>query len=406
MSKTIKVCVDARLKSGHFGGVEQFIIGLAHGLTQLSPSGVDVKYLVAEGEDAWLIPHINSPEQFIYASQSMQGIVTRWQSCFKWKSPIVRYLKNKSSLLPVSIPRSDGTIEQHEIDVIHFAKQGGFLTDIPTIYQPHDLQHLHLSEFFTPRQRKMREILYRAFCKEAQKIIVASQWVKEDLTQQYDLPQEKVEIIRCAPPLSTYRDMTASDLESVTQAYDLPETFIFYPAQTWAHKNHLRLLEAIHRLRIERGVTVSFVSTGRKNEHFENIWKKVEALKLEEQVHFLDFVSPTALYALYKLATLVVIPTLFEAGSFPIWEAFLAGTPVACSNVTSLPDQVGDAAVIFDPYDVSSIAEAIHLLWSKNDVRERFVKAGTKRVAELSWVKTAEQFCLLYEQVSKDGTSR
>ena len=137
-----------------------------------------------------------------------------------------------------------------------------------------------------------------------------------------------------------------------------------------------------------------------------HIWKKVEALKLEDQVHFLGFVSPTTLYSLYKLATMVVIPTLFEAGSFPMWEAFLAGTPVACSNVTSLPDQAGDAAVIFDPYDVSSIAEAIHLLWSTNDARERLVEAGTKRVAELSWVKTAEQFCLLYEQVSKNGKSR
>lgn len=405
MSRTIKVCVDARLKSGDFGGVEQFIIGLAHGLTQLSPSGVDIKYLVEEGEDAWLIPHVNSPEQFIYTSRSIQTSLTGWRSWLKWKSPMVRWLKDKSSLLPVSIPRSDGTIEQHEVDVMHFTKQSGFLTDVPTIYQPHDLQHLHLPEFFTPRERKIREIRYPVFCKKSCKIVVASQWVKEDLIQQYDLPQEKIEIIRYAPPLSTYRDVTTSDLQSVTQTYDLPKAFIFYPAQTWAHKNHLRLLEAIHKLRIEQGVRVSFVSSGTKNAHFENVWKKVEALKLEDQVHFLGFVSPTTLYSLYKLATAVVIPTLFEAGSFPMWEAFLVGTPVACSNVTSLPDQAGDAAVIFDPYDVSSIAEAIHLLWSTNDARKRVVEAGTKRVAELSWLKTAEQFCLLYEQLSKNVQS-
>lgn len=405
MSKTIKVCVDARLKSGYFGGVEQFIIGLAHGLTQLRPSGIEIKYLVEEGEDAWLIPHVNSPDQLIYTSKSIQGSVTGWQSWLKSKSPIVRFLKNKLHILPVSIPRSDGTIEQHEVDVMHFTKQSAFLTDVPTIYQPHDLQYLHLPEFFTPRDRKMREIRYPVFCKKSCKIVVVSQWVKEDLIEQYDLPQEKVEIIRYAPPLSTYRDVTTSDLQSVTQTYDLPEAFIFYPAQTWAHKNHLRLLEAIHKLRIEHGVRVSFVSSGTKNEHFDNVWKKVEALKLEDQVHFLGFVSPTTLYSLYKLATVVVIPTLFEAASFPMWEAFLAGTPVACSNVTSLPDQAGDAAVIFDPYDVSSIAEAIHLLWSTNEARERLVEAGTKRVAELSWLKTAEQFCLLYEQVSKNGKS-
>lgn len=400
MSQTIKVCVDARLKSGYFGGVEQFIIGLAHGLTQLSPSGVDIKYLVEEGEDAWLIPHVNSPEQFIYTSRSIQPNLTGWRSWVKRHLPMVRRWWHESRLSPVSIPRSDGTIEQHEVDVMHFTKQDAFLTDVPTIYQPHDLQHLHLPEFFTPREQRAHEKRYRIFCQRAGKIVVASQWVKEDLIEQYDLSQEKVEIIRYAPPLSTYRDVTTSDLQSVTQTYDLPEAFIFYPAQTWAHKNHLRLLEAIHKLRIEHGVRVSFVSTGTKNSHFDNVWKKVEALKMEDQVHFLGFVSPTTLYSLYKLATLVVIPTLFEAGSFPMWEAFLAGTPVACSNVTSLPDQAGDAAVIFDPYDVSSIAEAIHLLWSTNDTRARLVEAGTKRVADLSWLKTAEQFCLLYEQVS------
>ena len=402
MSKTIKVCVDARLRSSYYGGVEQFIIGLAHGLTQLNPPGIDIKYLVEEGEEAWLTPYINAPVQFIYPSRSMLGSTTGWRAWAKRKLPMVKRLWHESSLLPVSIPRSDGTIERHEVDVLHFAKQDGFLTDLPTIYQPHDLQHLHLPEFFTPREQRVREKQYRTFCHRARKIVVVSQWIKEDLIQQYELPQEKIEIIRYAPPLSTYRDVTTSDLASVTQTYDLPVAFVFYPAQTWEHKNHIRLLEAIHKLRIDHGVRVSFVSTGSKNEHFANVWKKVEALQLEDQVHFLGFVSPTTIYALYKLATMVVIPTLFEAASFPMWEAFLAGTPVACSNVTSLPDQAGDAAVIFDPYDVASIAEAIHRLWSSNDARAQLVEAGTKRVAALSWVKTAEEFCVLYEQISNN----
>src|SRR4029077_12189294 len=88
----------------------------------------------------------------------------------------------------------------------------------------------------------------------------------------------------------------------------------------------------------------------------------------------------------------VVIPSLFEAASAPLWEAFLAGVPAACSNVTSLPDQAGDAALVFDPDDIDAIGEAIRRLWFDEQLRERLITAGHRRVQEFSWGRAARLF--------------
>jgi len=95
---------------------------------------------------------------------------------------------------------------------------------------------------------------------------------------------------------------------------------------------------------------------------------------------------------------LFVIPTLFEAASFPLWEAFQAGVPAACSNVTSLPEQAGDAALVFDPRDERAIAAAIEQLWTDHELRLVLAIRGRQRVAAFTWERTARTFRALYRQ--------
>jgi glycosyltransferase involved in cell wall biosynthesis len=174
-----------------------------------------------------------------------------------------------------------------------------------------------------------------------------------------------------------------------------------YPAQTWPHKNHVRLIQALVQLR-ERGVIVPLVCTGRQNEHFPNIRAAVEAAGLGDSVRFLGFVRPEQLRGLYARARILVMPTLFEAaGGFgPVAEAFLSGLPVACSNVTSLPEQVGDAALLFDPCIVESIADAVGRLWTDASLRERMARQGRVRVSAFSWDRTAAVFRAHYRRLA------
>ena len=216
---------------------------------------------------------------------------------------------------------------------------------------------MHLPQYFTPRERAHREIWYGSLCRHARAIAVTSSWGRDDLVGHFDLPPDKVYVIPWAPILGAYPTPTDADFEAVKRRLRLDEPYLLYPAQTWPHKNHAGLLRAIARLRDESGTRVNAVFAGRRNEHAHTLDDLTHRLGLQNQVIWPGFVSGLELACLYGLARAVVIPTLFEAASFPLWEAFQAGVPAACSNVTSLPEQAGDAALLFDPTSIDSMVD-------------------------------------------------
>jgi glycosyltransferase involved in cell wall biosynthesis len=294
---------------------------------------------------------------------------------------------------------SDGTIERSGIDVMHFTFQNAFLTDVPSLYHPHDLQHLHLPEMFSSREREDREVLYQAFCRQAALVPVSSAWTRDDVIRQYGLPEDVVHVVPLAPPNAGYPIPTQEDIDEVKARLRLPERFIFYPAQTWEHKNHIGLLHALASLRDTAGLTVPLVCSGYKTPHFQKIDRVLETKALRNQVRFVGFIEPLELQCLYQLSTAVVIPTKFEAASFPLYEAFWAGKPSACSSATSLPEQAGDAALVFDPDQPEQIAAAIERLWTDDSLCTSLVEKGHERVKAFSWEKTARIFRAHYRRI-------
>ncbi|MHB1416190.1 MAG: glycosyltransferase family 4 protein [Chloroflexota bacterium] len=308
-------------------------------------------------------------------------------------------LAGRSAPAPQPIP-SDGTVERCDIDIMHFTTQSGFLTDIPTIYQPWDLQHLHYPQFFSARERETRESRYRALCNQAALIVVPSEWGKRDLMSHYRLPPEKVEVVPIAPAVEAYPLPTQSDLAATKVRHHLPGDFIFYPAQTWVHKNHLALLEALAIVRERYHMIVPLVCSGRKNGFYPQIQQRVRELNLKSLVSFVGFVSPLEMQCLYRLARAMVFPSKFEGWGMPLSEAFLAGVPAACSNVTSLPEQAGDAALLFDPDRPDEIADAIHRLWTDQPLRQSLVERGKRNVSRFSWERTARIFRAHYRRIA------
>lgn len=399
--KNLRVVIDARLTSGDVGGTEQVVIGLAKGLSLLTDGDEEYLFLVYRDSNSWLMPYLSGPCRHVACGGSR---ILRMRRRVRQRMPgLGRSWDRLLSVMGgqgVEVPQSDGTVERIGAEVVHFPLQSAFLTEVPSIYHPHDLQHLHMPALFPSHVRKLRDVRYRAFCSQAAMVAVSSSWVKKDLIHHYGLSMDKVRVVPLAPPLEAYVPPNASNLEALRLACRLPEAFILYPAQAWPHKNHLGLLEALAILRDRHGLRVPLVCTGKLNEFYPHIRARMIQLGLEEQVQFLGFVDSSKLYGLYRLCRMVVIPTKFEAASFPMWEAFHAEAPVACSNVTSLPEQAGDAALIFDPENAAEMADAIRRLWTDSSLREILVKRGTRNLARLSWERTARIFRAHYRRLA------
>lgn len=310
--------------------------------------------------------------------------------------PLLRFaLHYLSPLLggrSVPVPRSDGALEQAGVALVHFTTQSGFLTSVPSLYQPWDLQHRHLPQFFTPRERLAREILYRTLCKQAVLVVAASVWGKHDLMRHYGLPASKIVVVPGAPVLTAYRTPSSADLAAIRHRFALPEAFLFYPAQTWPHKNHIGLLEALAHLRDQRQLIIPLVCSGSQNDFFPRIRRRVYDLSLEQQVQFVGFVNPLEVRCLYQLCRGLIFPTQFEGLGMPLLEAMLAGVPVASSNVTCLPEQAGEAALLFDPHQPEALAEALYRLWTDESLRRMLVEHGKRNVERFSWGRTARLF--------------
>jgi len=236
----------------------------------------------------------------------------------------------------------------------------------------------------------------------AQTVAVGSNWIKRDLVRNYRIDADKIQVIPWAPPTKAYSSPSDEYVGSTADRYELQRPFAFYPAMTWEHKNHLRLLDALAHLRDQESMTVRLVCTGRRHPSF---WPRIEAtlerLKLQDQVQFLGMVSPEELRAIYRLAQFVVVPTLFEAASGPVFEAWQEGTPVACSTVTSLPEQVGDAALLFDPYSVVAIAESVRRMATDEVLRKDLAQKGMRRLQDFSWERTAKAYRAVYRRAAR-----
>jgi glycosyltransferase involved in cell wall biosynthesis len=288
-------------------------------------------------------------------------------------------------------------------DVVHFPFQSFEACGVPSVFNPHDLQHLHLPEFFTPAEMSIRERVYPAACRAAHTVVVASQFVKRDVVERYGVTAEKVQVIPWAPPplpdsLAQTDDRTIRTLREKYELGDVP--FAVYPAMTWEHKNHLRLLEAMALLRDQQALDLRLICTGFKTDFWRNIEKRLHELGLDETVKFPGLVPLDDLHALYRAAQFAFVPTLFEAASAPVFEAWQHGTPVACSRATSLPEQVADGALLFDPLSTNEIAAALERMSADFNLREDLRERGTRRLKDFSLERTAKSYRAVYRRAA------
>lgn len=297
---------------------------------------------------------------------------------------------------------SDGFYENLNCDVIHFPYQDYVhCPGVPTVYNPHDLQHLHYPEFFASEEIQRREAIYPAACRAAAATVCASRFVKLDVMQKYEVEADRIQVIPWSPPEIVLSEFSEKDADALFEKYDCPERpFVLYPAMTWEHKNHIRLVEAVALLRERERLKINVICTGHQNSFYPAIERRLRELNLESQVKFTGIVEYEELSIFYRLAQFVIIPTLFEAASAPMFEAWQHGVPVACSSVTSLPEQASGAALLFNPFSVEEIADAVKKMTLDAELRAELRRRGFARLQNFDSERTAKAYRAVYRKVA------
>jgi glycosyltransferase involved in cell wall biosynthesis len=378
----MKVVVDARLEPGSAGGVVQGVLGLVHGLSRLDREDDDYRLLVRPGRGDWLRPYAGDLP-FLEAVRPETPPVRP-----SLRARIRRRLRPGEREREMLLPPSKGVAEAFGADVIHLPTQQGFMTTIPTLYHPWDLQHVHYPEFFKDGERRLRDAIYRALCRQARLVVAPTRWAAEDLVANLQVPRRKVVVIPGASPLAVFDEPGDRDLAHARAAHDLPDAFVLYPAQTWQHKNHLALVDALALLARD-GLRVPAVCPGWQNDFFPTIEARAREAGVADQLRFPGYMQGPELAPLYRLARALVFPSLFEGWGFPVLEAYAAGLPVVCSDIASLREVAGSAAITFDPTRPEDLAAKLRRVWEVEGLRRELRERGRARSLEFSWNRTA-----------------
>jgi len=405
VSERLHIVIDAQIPlGGSAGGVEQFIVGLVQALGKLD--GPEEYTIVGPRQQPdWLAAFVGPNQRIV----SAPGPAERLRRVKRTLAPLHRPLRLVMDRFRRAaqdrrevwvVPESGGFFEALGGEVLHFPHQSFIHSSLPTIYNPHDLQHRHLPDFFSRGEIARRETLYRAGCSLARAVATASHWSAEDVVRSYGVPSDRIAIVPSGAPTDLYQVSPPESLMVVRGKYHLPERFALYPAQTWPHKNHLGLIRALAILQKTCGLTLTVVCTGTKSPFFRAIARESHQLGVAPQLFFLGYVPAQDLRALYHLAQFLVFPSLFEGGGLPVIEAFKEGLPVACSAVTSLPEIAGDAALLFDPTSPERIAGVLRRMVTEDSLLETLRQRGQANGAQYRWERTGQIFRALYRSVA------
>lgn len=251
----------------------------------------------------------------------------------------------------------------------------------------HDLGYKFFPGAHPVLQRIYLDVATRWNAKAARIVIADSEATRKDLQRLYGVPREKIRVVYPAYNAEVFQPVgEAREIERVRAEYALGASpYLISVGTLQPRKNYLRLIEASAALPEE----YILVIVGKRGWLFETILQRARELNIEARVKFLDYVPIKDLPVLYGDAQLAVFPSLYEGFGFPALEAQACGTPLVCSNTSSLPEVAGEGAVYFDPQKTEEMTRAIRGVLGDEARRQRLIQNGLANVARFSWERTA-----------------
>ena len=283
----------------------------------------------------------------------------------------------------------------HRLHLLHspdFIPPRGSFRSVITV---HDLTFLRYPLFLTPESRRYYNDQIRAAVQQADVILTDSHATRSDVLNLLPVPPARAVTVYLAPD-PQYQPQPAARVQAVTARYQIPSGYLLFVGTFEPRKNIPNLLTAYAQLPPD---TPPLVLAGNKGWLFDETLTRVNELKLNARVKFLQDVATDDLPALYCGASLFVLPSHYEGFGLPVLEAFACGTPVVIANRASLPEIAAAAAEQCNPDDPAGIAQAIQNVLNNSEHRQTLIAKGFARAKEFSWEKCAKETLKVYRSV-------
>ncbi len=319
----------------------------------------------------------------------------------RWPNFAVRTTLPHTPLIriPLTLSRE---LRKNPVDVLHVQFTSPPFAPCPVVVSIHDLSFEHLPETFRYRSRKQLRLTVRRSARKAARVIALSEHARNDIIETYGLSGDRVDVIPLAAPAHFRPVEDEKELQRIRQTYGIEGEYILSVGSIQPRKNLKRLLAAysnLHEARPE-GKLPQLVVVGKCAWLYEETLRAISDLKLSKSVILTGYVPESDLPTLYSGAACFVYLSYFEGFGLPPLEAMKCGTPVIVGNRTSLPEVVGDAAVLVDPFAVDDIAGAIESVISNSDFRSKLRVKGLERAGLFDWRETARQTLAVYEKAA------
>jgi glycosyltransferase involved in cell wall biosynthesis len=255
--------------------------------------------------------------------------------------------------------------------------------------------HTRSKKFYFP-------LAIRASARSAQALIADSDSTRRDAIRLLHIPPGKISTVHLGVDRSFTKIKGQEELRRVRTKYRLPERIILYVGLVEPRKNLPGLIDVFEKL-VQGGTDHDLVVVGRRGWSSEAVWSQVEALGLNQRVHFTGYVDRQELPLVYNLASIFVYPTRYEGFGLPVLEALACGVPVITTNASSLPEIAGDAAILVPPDDGQALHDSMRMLLDDPELRSDLSSQGLERAKEFTWEHTALRTLQVYRQVLEPG---
>jgi glycosyltransferase involved in cell wall biosynthesis len=295
-----------------------------------------------------------------------------------------------------------------EIDVFHVTWQEMFLYhNLPLLWSKssvltvHDLINLLHTEYHHPIRRYLYKLLLKSAVKWADRIITVSEYTKQDIIKHLNADESKIRVIYQASDHRFHPMLKKEVVEKVKLKYSIHGKYILSVGKSYTHKNIPHLIKAFNNLLSRESIEHQLVLIGDKFWGPANLetQKTIAELNIEKKINWIGFVDDEDMPAIYNGAELFAFPSYFEGFGLPLLEAMSCGVPVVASNVTSIPEVIGDAGLLVSPTNVEELTLNMEAILKDKELKDFLIKKGLERSKKFSWEKCATETLKVYNEL-------